>query len=537
MPVWRKLRVGHEQRWRAALREAARPRVLIATNLGLHFTAGTIDSLMAHALTLRGAQVEVLLCDGILPACQVVEKTLAPNIVRYAKKGPQPDFCNVCRERGTSVYDDTGIRCRSISEWLTDRDMVEADVFAEDVLSGAAGPENADRLAEHALAGALRFFGRAELTESDLHRQVYWRYLKAAYLVDVSSRRMFEQGRYEVVVAHHGIYVPQGIVADAARNADARVVTWHPSYRRGRLIFQHGDTYHRAMINESSVRWARPLSAAMDGALEDYLEARESGNSDWITFQRRDPHMAHDIHCSLGLDRDRPIDLLLSNVAWDARLHYPESAYGNMFDWAQDTVAWYAKHPERQLVVRCHPGEVLSSPRSDEPLAQVLRRTFPDWPANVKIVAANNPTNTYDLARLAERVLIFNTKMGVELAARGMPVIVAGDAWIRGKGFSHDAGSGEDYLVLLSNPATLAPLSEQAHDMARRYAYHFFFRRCMPIKALTSRSGWPLAGIAEDGFAELEPGVDTGLDAVCEGILEGTPFEYSGDAAERGEAA
>ncbi len=47
--------------------------------------------------------------------------------------------------------------------------------------------------------------------------------------------------------------------------------------------------------------------------------------------------------------------------------------------------------------------------------------------------------STYALMSLCNSAIIYGTKMGVELTSVGLPVIVAGEAWIRNKGLTHDA--------------------------------------------------------------------------------------------------
>ena len=86
-----------EAEWRAAL-EAARDgeRVLIATNTGGHFALTGIDRLLAAALTLRGAAVTSVLCDETLPACQMCEYALTPDVGAFARKGPDGLLCGYC---------------------------------------------------------------------------------------------------------------------------------------------------------------------------------------------------------------------------------------------------------------------------------------------------------------------------------------------------------------------------------------------------------------------------------------------------------
>jgi hypothetical protein len=63
-------------------------------------------------------------------------------------------------------------------------------------------------------------------------------------------------------------------------------------------------------------------------------------------------------------------------------------------------------------------------------------------------------------------------------------------------------------------------------ERAERYAFHFFFRRMIPVAAAVESEGWPPFDIRVERLQDLEPGADPGLDTICAGILERTPFEY-----------
>lgn len=513
--------------WGRARTSADGPRVLIATHIGLHFTANTVDSLLAVALTWRGARVDALFCDGLLPACQMIDHVLAPSVGRYARRGPQADFCDICTTAGRRLYEPLGLQAHDLSRHVSDLDRRAAASRAARRAAGPLEPTPNVRLEEHAFAGALRFFGRSTLPDNDLTRAVLARYLAAAQLAELGAERLLAREHYDVVITHHGIYVPQGVMADAARRAGARLVAWHASYRRGRVIFEHGDTYHRTMIAEPAARWAtRALSAQQEEALDAYLASRATGAQDWITFQRAAPQSRGALERTLGVSFAKPTAVLIGNVAWDARLHYASSAYGEMIEWAVDTAKWFAARPDLQLIIRCHPGEVLSSPRAQDRLDDAVHNALNADHPNIVIVPPESDLNTYAIARCARAALVYNTKMGVELAARGMPVIVAGDAWIRGKGFSHDASSPAEHTALLETLPRIRRLTEQQTMMARRYAYHFFFRRCIPVDSLDTERGWPLCGLARNAARRASPGFDRGLDAICRGILEQAPFEY-----------
>ena len=85
-----------DKAWLAA-RDAAKdgPRVLISTLTGSNWAISTMDSVLGVALTMAGARVSYLLCDGALHACQECDhQWLSP--AELAKHGPQNRLCGTC---------------------------------------------------------------------------------------------------------------------------------------------------------------------------------------------------------------------------------------------------------------------------------------------------------------------------------------------------------------------------------------------------------------------------------------------------------
>jgi hypothetical protein len=89
-----------------------------------------------------------------------------------------------------------------------------------------------------------------------------------------------------------------------------------------------------------------------------------------------------------------------------------------------------------------------------------------------------------------------------------------------------DAMSEAHYFQLLDSLPLGKSLDSATTDRARKYAYHFFFRRMIPVEALTERKGWPPFEVSIGDISELERGRSRGLDVICDGILDGTAFIY-----------
>jgi hypothetical protein len=257
-----------------------------------------------------------------------------------------------------------------------------------------------------------------------------------------------------------------------------------------------------------------------------YLKSRWNGTQDWIWFHERPLSEMEAIRKEVGADFSRPCIGLLTNVMWDAQLHYPANAFQDMLHWVTHTIRWFATHPELQLIIRVHPAEIRGSLPSRQPLVAELQREFPTLPPNVFLIPPESDLSTYAVAECCDTVLIYGTKTGVELTAVGIPVIVAGEAWIRDKGLTLDTRSVEEYDSLLGRLPLRERLDGPTVQRARRYAYHFFFRRMIPLDCMEPTGSHPPYRAEVTTLADLMPGASAGLDVICDGILSGAEFVY-----------
>lgn len=523
--------VSREQStWQQAVREACSgDGVLIATSTGGHPAVTPVEASLAIALTLRGARVHVLLCDGALPACMECDITRYQDVERFAAVGPQADRCRGCFDSGRRVFEGSGIQVHRYSDLLTSEEQEWARRLAGRIAVDDIAGFTLDGLAvgEHANAGALRFFARGDL-RGELHAdKVRRRYFEAALLTVAATRRVVDTTRVTTSVFHHGIYVPQGLVGEVLRSRGVHVVNWVVAYRRGCFIFSHDETYHHTLMNEPPAIWEDiKWGDACEAVISEYLRSRWYGTDDWIWFHE-DPETGVDrIESELGIDFRKPTIGLLTNVVWDAQLHYPANAFRDMLEWLHTTIEYFRIRTDLQLIVRVHPAEIRGTLATRQPAVEEIKRWFPSLPSNVFVVPPESRISTYAAMERCNAVIIYGTKTGVELSAMGVPVIVAGEAWIRNKGITMDARSVEQYIELLDSLPLLDSMDESTLTRARKYAFHFFMRRMVPIEALVPCDGWPPYSMEKRGFSAYTPGASSGLDIVCNGILSGSDFVY-----------
>jgi hypothetical protein len=294
--------------------------------------------------------------------------------------------------------------------------------------------------------------------------------------------------RPDTLIVPNGSILEMGAVYTVARHLEIPVVSYEFGEQTGRIWTAHNREVMRQETDELwAARRAQPLTPAQDEQIRALFAARQGGQL-WENFSRRWQGQANQgaeaARAQLGLDA-RPIVLLAANVIGDSLTLGRQVFTESMTAWLERTVQDFAKRPQAQLVLRIHPGERFTGGPS---VAEVVNHALPglargEYP-HIHLVGATAPTNTYDLAALADLGLVYTTTVGLELAMSGAPVIVVGRTHYRDRGFTLDPTSWDDYTAaldgVLADPAA-ARLTAAQVEAAWNYAYRFFFEYPQPF--------------------------------------------------------
>jgi hypothetical protein len=507
----------------------------MATGIGTEVnTAG--ESLLAVALTLRGAEVQLLLCDKALPACVEAWHDAFPDQAEFINHGPRRTICEVCFGSGQAAYTPLGLPVHYYSTLITEAEREEARQLSQTLPLGDLRGYRLDGVAvgEHAWAGAIRFFVRGDLEGEPRGEAVLRRYFNGALVTAAIVKRLLAKVKFDAMAVFDGIYVPPGVVGEVARRYQVRLAHWVLSYRNHCLMLSHHEPLHRTLLSEPNERWENlDLTAGMQAELMTYLGQRWSDKHNWlgsITLEAQPQHDVRAIEQEVGLDFSKPTIGLLTNIMWDAQLFYPSNAFPDALDWTIRTIEYFARRPDLQLLIRVHPHEVRGSLVSRQPILQEIAKVYPRLPDNVFTIPPESPIDTYTTMLQCNAAIIYGTRTGQELASLGVPVIVAGEAWIRNKGVALDAHSAEEYFQLLDRLPLPQRLSPEQTLRAQKYAYHFYFRRMIPLACLTPTGAFPPYRLDVHSLDDLMPGRDAGLDVICDGLLSGSDFIYPAEA-------
>jgi len=527
---WKDLIESNRELWEAALKSRSDgKKVLIATLGGgfSHRPLMTIDNILNIALTLRGAQVETLFCDHALPACLKSEFAyIKPEIIYHSKISQT--LCKGCYKDNALISMQLGLTNHNMSSYITAAERQLAMSLASSVDLATVKDYKYENVSvgKHAIAGCIRYFAHSEPLQMPLGAEVMKRYLEASLITYFSTKRLLENHKFDSVCLTHGTFTPHGVVKETCESFGIPAICWGVAYMKKRFIFTHGDNCP-AMLREPNSEWENiKWGDEQKNKIMEYLDSRWGGSKDWVRIPKNEKKIPFsefmkENNISLG----KPIIGLLTNVVWESCAEYESRAFPDMLVWIQKTISYFKKRKDLQLVIRVHPAEVTGN-KSTQLAIDEIKKMFKNLPDNVYIIKPSDNINTYEAMEYCDTVLAYQTQAGHELVMRGIPVIVAAEAWIRGKGVVIEPLSEAEYFSHLDQLPLKKRLSEEVVDRARKYAYHAFYRKMIPLSFLEETNDWMLFAPNLKKLDDLKPNKDAGLDIICEGILNQTPFTY-----------
>jgi hypothetical protein len=295
----------------------------------------------------------------------------------------------------------------------------------------------------------------------------------------------FQAQRPDVVTIPNGMIQEFGAVYETARFLEIPVVTYEFGEQNKRTWIGHNQKvmYFEGVDELWATRKDRILNEGQRNWLENFLLGRQkvqAGEKFAHLWQRTDRQGGEKIRQALGLD-DRPLVILPTNVLGDSATLGRTIFTRSMSQWIEKILPVMAQKPQVQWLVRIHPAEASSVGPS---VGDIIRKVLPDLPSHIHLIGPTEKVNTYDLMELADLALVYTTNAGLEIATRGIPVLVSGQAHYRSRGFTLDADTWDEYLARLDQALSDLPghrLTPEQLERAWNFAYTFYCEYPQPF--------------------------------------------------------
>lgn len=491
----------------------------IAPYSNYHPLHGMWEMTLLHALRLRGAEVEYYLCDGLSACCDLF------------RLDPAQKDCRDCMHRSAELARSMGMPVRWLGSLLTEDDARRAHDFAteqpvESLLDAVAGNWAIGKWIRSSL---YTYFREADLDLRDPAVVGCCRsYLRAGLLYAIACDRVMERFSPTVQLLFNARMAFVKVAAEVGAQHGVPYYSHERGWLPERFSINRDDVPMSPEYFEEMWRlWGDvPLVREELQAISEVLRNRERGkNLNWTAYSPP-PGQVESLRAQLGIAAQARIWGLFTSSEDEvvSLSRYRPGAFANQPEWIVRTLAFMRVHPDVHLVIRVHPNTGGSKSTG---ISRKTLRFFdtlrPRLPANVTLVAPDDPVSTYDIMAAAETGLVFLSTCGLEMACRGKPAVCAAPSYYAASGVAAVPGTVQAYDELLHDLAAAPqPRSVDAMRRAHRFLYASFYRADVPFPLVSMPT--PYTGrLAYTTLEELAEGRDANLDTLCRMILRGEP--------------
>lgn len=479
-----------------------------------------IETVLAHAVQRRGGAPIFAYCGGRLPICDVMPVDAAP---------PMP--CHSCREYAEGAIRAAGFESVALHDVL---DVGLSVRIARKRVAALTTVRECEAYADQGLeigrlvrVSVAWFLSRGTLIDTPQVVDAYRSFLVSGLVVARGLRAILDRTGAERVFMLNGTFFAEAVMSALAAQRGLPFGTYEKGFIPDGIVMTPGAAASRLLLPEGTWESARetPLTDVESERLDRYLDARRRGGGSLDNFWRERNEDVSRIRQELRLGAGRPLLVMFCNILWDSAVLERDIAFASMGDWVVAGIQWAEAHPDVDLVIRLHPAEVgLRNHPTRERMADHIAANVKHLPSNVRVIQSEDTTSSYVLMDEASIGLVYTSTVGLELAARGVPVVVAADTHYRARGFTADPMTPDGYWAevdrLLDHPPGSAARAH-SRELARRYAALFFFRFHNVLDAV-HEEGRSRPQIRLVDASDLDPGRNATMDRVVAGILDGT---------------
>ena len=485
----------------------------------------TWEFTILRALSLRGAKISLILCDGISSSCDLY----------WQEKTVPWDKCVVCQARTTqqtrflrtpfqwiSRYIDQSERSR-IHDWVT--------TLTDDKLRHARF--EGQPIGDWVLGSVHSHFRLSRLELKEPHFEVYRNYLEGAALTFTGMRTAIEQLQPDSLLLFNGRMSLPRAAMEAARLKNVRTVCHERGAVRSSISLWENERCSQYGQRREAAAACNDVALTMPqfGAACDWVSDRRRGkNLNWRPFMKQQRNSAATL-ARAGIKIGEPVTVVLTSSD-DEFVAEPDRnrVFSEQYLWLRAILDWSQAHREQKVVIRFHPNTSPESWRFLQNQIPEFREELGDQQidceVNYRVIPPSSPLDTYAFMDVASTVLTYGTTGGVEAAALGKTVILADDCWYHGLPFVQSATSPDHFLTLLeAAPRAKVDPDPEISRRALRFIWDYNLAQNISSNLIRQQSlHEAVPRYRTDEPSHLVHGQDEGMDRITDIILKHRPM-------------
>ena len=496
-------------------------RVLYGPSFAIYSPCFIHDRVLSYALRLRGAEIVPIYCDAV--------QSFECNVWGGVWKGQSfEESCRNCVNQSQKLWQNSRIPALKLSQYLQGDEIEEITARTEHLDAEQWVTYTEDDLPFGAWAKDILVNNHVV---GDYHLVTNYHFLGLAYLrnlllLKVAYERIIDGVKPDRVIANDSYYGMWAILQKLCERKGIPFYSQWSGARQGTWCYAHNDA---AMNLDFSKPWKSfsqiPLSERQKNKARSWLDGLSSGKE--MVFDKASLAEHHTDRFDLSrIVPDKPTALLAANVIWDLSALNKQVIFAGMIDWIAETIHWFAAHPEFQLIIKPHPGELNPFiPATEERVEVGLSRRGVHLPGNVFLLSPKANVTVYQLFPVVQVGLVHTTTVGIEMAARGMPVITTAKSPYRGFGFTIDPFSQEEYFELLERTLLGEKILNLDSQIDLVHKFILFYRYHYSTKIDIMDYAWgKTPRLKVKSLQELLPGKNPYRDYIIDSIMAGLPI-------------
>lgn len=420
--------------------------------------------ILAKALSLRGYNILILMCDGYLDACEI------KSVKNENNKNP----CFNCKNNIKQILPLFNFEVIKFSDFFCkeDKDILKQKLKSEYKKSKTFFYEGTDysKIVEDS---TIRYFygkpGGLNIDEIRLNNFL------TAVLSDKIFKIILDKYKFDEVINNMSSYsvfepyynnckrlgIPYHLITLTQFNLNAVLYNWPEYYENLNRFNKWKKSRNKKELNKKeNEELDKFLKSRFKGNVEIFKNLNYFDDSNF-NFQK------------LKINPNKKNYFLFSNIYWDVGMSDLNICFNSILDWVYETVKILQNHDEIHLYIKPHPGEYFDTAKSLFGVEQYIKSKFENLPTNVTFIRPELKINTYSLIPFVDLAIVYNGTIGLEMLNKNKNVVVCAKAPYRGLSGTFNPENFIQYSKILVDFNNQKPIDI---DQIRLFSYFYFIK-------------------------------------------------------------